>query len=172
MPTKEHTTSRSFLKASLLGAAATATGVGGSLRAAQALEHVTIRPGKSRVAITTGDDRADNIFRGLKVFEKEIANAIGNRRVVIKPNNVIITNPLCATHAGCLEGILEFLTSIGKTDVMMAEAPAVGSAIDGFENYGYLDLTKKYKVDLVDIDSGSFEIMHAIDETEDRKSVV
>jgi hypothetical protein len=36
----------------------------------------------SRVALMAGDDRADNVFRGLKAFEKEIAQAIGNRRVV------------------------------------------------------------------------------------------
>ena len=163
MPMKEHPTRRSFLRASLLGTA-TAIGLGGPVRAVQALADAPKCLGKSRVAVTNGDDRADNIFRGLKVFEKEIANAIGDRRVVIKPNNVIITNPLCATHASCVEGILEFLESIGKTDVIMVEAPAVGSALDGFENYGYMDLVKKYKVNLVDIDSGAFEVMHAFDE--------
>ena len=61
-----------------------------------------------------GQDRADIAFQALKPFAREIAQAIGNRRVVIKPNNVAIDVPLCATHAGCLEGILEFLKSIDK----------------------------------------------------------
>src|ERR1022692_3287222 len=62
----------------------------------------------SKVALTNGDNRTDNIFRGLRSLEKEIALSIGNRRVVIKPNNVSPTNQLAATHADALTGILEF----------------------------------------------------------------
>ena len=64
----------------------------------------------------TGDNRADMAFRGLKAFQNEIARAIGNRRVIIKPNNVAIDRPLCATHADTIEGILEFLKSIKRLE--------------------------------------------------------
>ncbi len=63
----------------------------------------------SSVAITSGDNRADLAFRALKPFSEQIAQAIGDRRVVLKPNNVSIDIPLCATHVDTLEGILEFL---------------------------------------------------------------
>src|SRR5664280_1749125 len=69
----------------------------------------------SSVAITTGDNRADMAFRALKPFSGEIAKAIGTRRVVLKPNNVNIDVQLASTHVDTLEGILEFLQSIGKT---------------------------------------------------------
>ena len=38
------------------------------------------------VGITKGPDRADNAFRALQLFKKQIAAAIGNKRVVIKVN--------------------------------------------------------------------------------------
>jgi len=53
----------------------------------------------SKVALTNGDNRTDNIFRALKSLEREIAPSIGNRRVIIKPNNVSPDNQLASTHA-------------------------------------------------------------------------
>ena len=64
----------------------------------------------SRVSLAGGNDRADIAFKSLEPFKDEIAAAIGNKRVILKPNNVIINVPLCATHADNLEGILEFLS--------------------------------------------------------------
>src|ERR1041385_2092092 len=59
----------------------------------------------ARVSLTNGDQRSDNIFRALRTLEKEIAQSIGNRRVVIKPNNVSTTNQLAATHSDALVAI-------------------------------------------------------------------
>src|SRR5450759_5352076 len=44
----------------------------------------------TRVSLTSGDNRADLAFRALQPFSKQIKHAIGNRRVVLKPNNVLI----------------------------------------------------------------------------------
>src|SRR5665647_3227607 len=60
------------------------------------------------VAITYGDNRADIAFRALQPFSKQIRQSIGNRRVVLKPNNVLIDVPLTSTHVETLEGVLEF----------------------------------------------------------------
>ncbi len=122
----------------------------------------------ARVALTTGNNRADNTFRALRTFEKEIAQAIGNKLVVLKPNNVSIDKPLCATHADHLEGILEFLKSIRKTNVVIAESPANGSAVDSFANYGYNKLAGKYGVKLVDLDKTDFDIMYCWDQSDMR----
>jgi len=123
----------------------------------------------SRVGLTTGDNRADMVFRALKPFSKEIAAAIGKKRVVLKPNNVSIDLPLCATHVDTLEGILEFLTSIGKMkNVIIAESAANGPTMDGFSNYGYLRLTAKYPVKLVDLDSEAIEKIYVFDEKDFR----
>jgi uncharacterized protein (DUF362 family) len=119
----------------------------------------------SRVGLTTGDNRADMVFRALQPFSKEIKASIGKRRVVLKPNNVSINLPLCATHVDTLEGILEFLKSIGKdNNVIIAESAANGPTLDGFSNYGYMKLLSKYPVKLVDLDQEAIDILHVFDE--------
>jgi uncharacterized protein (DUF362 family) len=159
---------RDFLKTSFLGGLA----VVGAPRLASLVhaadESAAPKP-TSRVGLFHGDDRVDIAFRALKVHEQEVRRAIGRRRVVIKPNNVAIDNQLCATHAGCLEGILEFLKSIGKLqDTVIAESAANGPTLDGFENYHYTGLAKKYSVKLIDLDGQEVERVHVFDETDFR----
>ncbi len=108
------------------------------------------------------------VFKGLKALDKSIAAAIGSKRVVIKPNNVSTTKQLAATHAGHIEGILEFLKSIGKTDVIIAESAADGPTLDGFANFGYDKLAAKYGAKLVDLDQQPCEVLHCFDETDFR----
>ncbi len=120
----------------------------------------------ARVALTTGNSRTDNTFRALRPFEKEIAQAIGNKLVVLKVNMVNIDKPLCATHADQLEGILEFLKSIRKTNVVIAESPGGGSTLEGFANYGYNKFVGKYGVKLVELDKTDFEPMYCLNQTD------
>jgi uncharacterized protein (DUF362 family) len=158
---------RNFLKTSLMGGAAA---VAASHIPVAAAAPVAPAPAAaaharaSRVSLAGGNDRADIAFKSLVPFKDEIAAAIGNKRVILKPNNVIINVPLCATNAENLEGILEFLKSIGKTNVIIAESPAGGSVMDGFANYGYNRLAKKYNVKLVNLDAEKVEIVQCIDE--------
>jgi uncharacterized protein (DUF362 family) len=158
-------TRRDFLKTSLLGMAAfTAAPL-----AAQLVPATKMTGPTSRVALTAGEDRADLTFKGLQFFSKEIAQAIGNKRVIIKPNNVSISNPLCASHADCLEGILEFLKSIKKLDnVAIAESAADGPTLDGFDNYKYTALSSKYPVKFIDLDQELVGILHVFDEKDFR----
>jgi uncharacterized protein (DUF362 family) len=116
-------------------------------------------------SITSGDNRADMAFRALQPYSKQIRQAIGNRRVILKPNNVSIDIPLCATHADTLEGILEFLKSIKKLDnVAIAESAANGPTFDGFSNYGYYRLADKYPVKFVDLDKEGSVVLYVFDE--------
>jgi uncharacterized protein (DUF362 family) len=160
------TNRRLFLKTSLAGGLVAAGGARFPVRAA-ADEEPARR--SSRVALTAGDDRAQNVFQGLKPFQQEIARAIGNRTVIIKPNNVAIDIQLSATHADCLEGILEFLKSIGKLDgAVIAESAAPGAALEGFANYGYPRVAAKYGVKLLDLDEQPHDVLHVFDETDFR----
>jgi uncharacterized protein (DUF362 family) len=156
---------RNFLKTSIMGGVAVTC-----MRPVDALAsfgHQELHA--SSVALTTGDNRADMAFRALTPFSDQIARAIGNKRVVLKPNNVSIDIPLCATHVDTLEGILEFLKSIGKIDnVIIAESAAGGPTMDGFSNYGYFRLVNKYPVKLVDNDKEQFDIIHVFDEKDFR----
>jgi len=112
----------------------------------------------SRVAITKGDSRANNAFRAMQVFKKEIAAAIGDRRVIVKPNVVNHLIELADTHVDWLEGILEFLKSIGKTDVTIAESTP-RCTVEGFENMGYYRLLDKYPARLADLNQEGSKVV-------------
>lgn len=120
----------------------------------------------AKVSLTTGDHRADLVFRALKPFSEQIKRDIGSRRVILKPNNVIIHRQLAATHVDTLEGVLEFLKSIGITqNIMIAESAANGPSLEGFDNYGYMKLAAKYPaVQLVDLDAQPFEKRYVFSE--------
>lgn len=167
------TSRRDFLRASLLGGLAAVAASPLRAIAEDSAPPALAETASSRVALTAGGDRADNTFRALKVFQKEIARAIGDRPVVIKPNNVAIDVQLCATHVDCLEGTLEFLKSIDKLqNVVIAESAASGSTLDGFENYRYTQLLKTYPVKLVDLDQEEFDIVQVFDEKDFRPHAV
>jgi len=152
---------RNFLKTSLIGGMGCAFVHPASIFASQATGKQTL----SKVALTTGDHRADLVFRALQPFSEQIKKGIGNRRVILKPNNVIIDRQLAATHVDTLEGILEFLKSIGVTqNISIAESAANGPTLDGFGNYGYTRLTAKYPVKLVDLDSQPVTKLYVADE--------
>ena len=157
---------RNFLKASLLGGMAFTVPYGNKW------EYLLRNAGtdnSSKVALTTGDHRAEMAFQALKPFSAQIKKAIGNKRIVIKPNNVSITRQLAATHVDSMEGIIEFLKSIGITEnVMIAESAAPGPTFDGFDNFGYFNLNKKYPVKFVDLDQEKHEIVHVFNEKDFR----
>jgi uncharacterized protein (DUF362 family) len=102
----------------------------------------------------------------MKSLEKEIAQSVGNRRVVIKPNNVSTDNQLAATHADALTGILEFLKSIGKLDNAIIAESSAGRTVQGFQNFGYTTLADKYKVKLVDLDQEKFQTIMAFNQSD------
>jgi uncharacterized protein (DUF362 family) len=121
------------------------------------------------VAITTGNSRADIAFRALQPYARQIKQAIGNRRIVLKPNNVSSSVQLAATHVDTFEGILEFLKSIKKLDnVIIAESAADGPTLDAFKNFGYFNLANKYPVKFVDLDQEGSELLYVFDEKDFR----
>ena len=157
---------RHFLKASTLGGMALTMPYGNKLIGFSEKSKTKYT---CRVSLTTGDHQAEMAFQALKPFAEQIRRAIGNKRVVIKPNNVMIDRQLAATHVDTLEGILEFLQSIGITEnVVIAESAANGPTFEGFDNYGYFNLQKKYPVKLVDLDQENSEIIHVFDEKDFR----
>jgi uncharacterized protein (DUF362 family) len=120
----------------------------------------------TKVALTNGDSRTDNIFKAMKAVEKEIVQSIGNRRVVIKPNNVVANNQLASTHADALTAICEFLKSINKLDGAIIAESGTARTMQGFEAYGYPKVAEKYNVKLVDLDQEKYETVMAFDQTD------
>lgn len=118
----------------------------------------------SQAALTAGDSRADNVFQALKMIEPHIRLGIARKkRVLVKPNLVVVNNQLAASHVECLEGILEFLKPIVKDEVIIGDSPAGGQATDGFANYKYHDLSKRYNVKFINFDEQPTEIRHVSD---------
>ena len=135
---------RGFLQGAL-GAAATALFLAPGARPAP--------PSPTLLGLTRGDSRPKNVYDALKLIEPQVrAGLAGKRTVVIKPNLVNTARQLSATHADCIEGLLEFFSPLVKDEIIVAESPANGPAQEAYDNYGYLRLRDKYKVRFMDLD--------------------
>ena len=158
---------RDFIRTSLFGGIAAAT-IPTYAMEALAEQTKVIVDTNSRVSLVTGADRADMAFRALQPFSKEIAQAIGNKRIIIKPNLVSSSIQLSATHKETIEGILEFYKSINKIDNILGigESAADGPTMAAYENYGYMPIAEKYKVKLFDFDTGPTQTIWLMDETD------
>jgi uncharacterized protein (DUF362 family) len=118
----------------------------------------------STVALIKGSDRRQNIYNSLKLIEDQVFAGIGDKTVLIKPNFVQTSKPLAATHVDAVRGVLEFLRTHHKKQVLVAEAAAPKEGtIAGFKNYGYYPLEKEYKVKLVDLNLGAWRHRYVID---------
>ena len=100
---------RNALKMLGFSSAALFTGVFGNIPEAQAAEMVktkkpSIPTGRSTVAFATGTDRRAMMFEVMKPYEKQIREGIKGKQLIIKPNMVSTTVPLCATHVDALRG--------------------------------------------------------------------
>lgn len=118
-----------------------------------------------RVGFASGNSRADNVFQSLKRIEADIKKGLtGRKRVVIKPNLVSTTNQLAATHAECMEGILQFIRPLTKAEIVIAESAASAPTAEGFDHYGYGPVAGKYGARLVDLDREPNVVQHVVDE--------
>lgn len=175
--TEWQTSRRNLLKASMMTSLAAMMGLKFAPRALAAAASTpstaspTIAP--TQVGLTTGTSRADEAFRAMKFFEKQLAQAIGNKKVIIKPNLLMNNNQLCATHAETIEGILDCLKSIKKLDnAVIAESAASGYTQEGYDNYNYVKLAGKYGVKLLDLDEQPVETIYVMNETDYRPKAV
>jgi len=141
----------------------TAAGILGSFALTRNLRADQTAP--ARLALTHGDSRADNVYQALKRIEPEVRQALASKkRILIKPNMVVVHRQLCATHAECMEGILEFFSGLTKNEIAVAETPANGPAMTGYDNYGYLRLKDKYNVKFLELDEQPFEFDYLTNE--------
>ncbi len=157
------TTRRNFLNH-------TAKGLLGGLAAcrlaqAQVQTAAPVPTAPSSVSLTHGDNRADNIYKALKLIEPQIRQGLTRKKtVVIKPNMVSTELQLSATHVDCLRAILEFLKPLVKDEIIITESAGTGPTREGYDNYKYSSLLKEYKVRLLDMDEEPYVIEHVIDE--------
>jgi uncharacterized protein (DUF362 family) len=148
---------RDFIKGASTGLLGTVLSLNSPFAWAKQLrsaEGTTVTPATktAKVSLVKGDSRYDNAYKSLKMIEQDIKAGIGNKQVVLKPNNVVVDRQLAATHVDCLAAILDVLKPICQKPIIIAESPADGSAEVGFENYGYKKLLKEYNVQFRNLD--------------------
>ena len=122
-------------------------------------------PRRSKVALIQGENRRQNIHDALAAIDEEIRPRLARKKyVVIKPNNVSTVNPLAATNAEALRGILDYLAPRFKGPVVIAESSA-GDTLEGFDNFGYHAVAREFRqVSLVDLNrEARYETIPLID---------
>jgi uncharacterized protein (DUF362 family) len=157
---KLYFTRRNFLSTGIAGLVA-ASGLRGQSQAVPVAGVPVKTYGKrSTVALTSGDDRRQNVYDALVAIDDQILPTLKTKkRVLIKPNNVMVTNQLACTHADALRGILDYLAPRFKGPITIAES-AAGDTWTGFRNFKYPEMIKEYpsrQIDLVDLnEEGKF----------------
>jgi uncharacterized protein (DUF362 family) len=154
------------------------TGVGALLTSAELraqtetvpIASVPVREYKPRstVALTSGNNRRKNVVDALTAIDDQIRPRLkAKKRVLIKPNDVSVTNQLAATHVDALRGILDYLAPRFSGPVTIGESSA-GNTWTGFSNYKYRELIKEYKsskIELVDFnEEGKFVLQALLDQ--------
>jgi len=136
---------------------------------APATKTETVRqfPGRSKVSLIRGEDRRKNIHDALLAIDEQIRPKLAQKKyVIIKPNNVSTVNPLAATNADALRGILDYLAPRFQGPVTIAESSA-GDTLEGFDNFGYNKLAAEYRsqqVSLLDFNrDGKYETLPLVD---------
>jgi uncharacterized protein (DUF362 family) len=132
-------------------------------RSAQILQPVSAFNSRSTVSLIEGNNRRKIIYDSLVAIEEQIIPKLQRKKcVIIKPNIVSTVNPLAATHADSLHGILDFLGPRFKGPVIIAESSA-GNTREGFDNFRYPQVTAEHKsqqVSLLDLNhEGRYETL-------------
>jgi len=118
----------------------------------------------TQAALIAGQLRGDNILEALRLIEKQIQHGlVYKKRIIIKPNLVSANRPLAVTHIECVEAILDFLTTLHKKEIIVAESPAGVPVAQCYESHDYYRLQKKYKVKFLDIDQEPSVLKYVID---------
>ncbi len=122
------------------------------------------------VSLVKGTDRRQIIYDALKPFEDEIFAAIGDRRVLIKPNMSVSKNPLAVTHPDAVRAVLEFLRPRHKKKVLIGESGVLNTR-EGYRNNGYEPLEKEYDVRLLDLNDGGWRPWYVFGKEQDPRFV-
>ena len=117
------------------------------------------------VSLAKGEKRRDTVRRSLDLISHDIRRGLKPGKVIIKPNFVSTSVQLAASHADQIRGILDYFREFYDEKILIAEAasPFTGGTSEGFENFGYHQLTEEYNVELLDLNEGPFEKIPILD---------
>lgn len=113
-----------------------------------------VKTNNSRVVIAYGQNIQERTIEALRKFAPKLPKP--GAKILIKPNLVepCPANSGAVTRPELVEGILQFLGE--RYEIFIGESSASWNTWEAFEKAGYFDLSKKYKVQLVNFDEGNF----------------
>jgi uncharacterized protein (DUF362 family) len=131
------------------------------------LEPVATFPGRSKVALIQGQERRKIVHDALVAIDDQVRPGLQRKKyVVIKPNGLGSRNPLAATNADTLRGILDYLAPRFKGPVVIAESSS-DDTLEMYESHAYNRLPAEYgeaKLSLVDLNrEAKYEIIPLVD---------
>jgi len=99
----------------------------------------------ARVSLVKGEDHYQIVYQSLKNIENEIAESIGDKTILIKPNMVVENSPSCATDPIAVKAILDFLKPHHNKQIIIGESTAAfptdkkpdATTLNLFKAYGY-----------------------------------
>lgn len=112
------------------------------------------RSKKPRVAIARGETREEAVRNALALVREDILAKVRGR-VLIKPNFLSSVNYLASTQAGAVRPVLELLCESRAESVIIGEGGS-RSTRQAFDRFGYRDLARDFKVDLVDLNRDAY----------------
>ncbi|MDF1525036.1 MAG: DUF362 domain-containing protein [bacterium] len=77
----------------------------------------------------------------------------GFDRIIIKPNMVNNSPPQVTTDVLCVMAVVEYLKERTDTEIVVAEGSGEGRTLDNLKLNGYEQITRKFGVELVDLDA-------------------
>ena len=113
---------------------------------------------RSRVGLAHrgADRRRENVRQALEAVRDEVAARLADP-VLIKPNFLSSSNPLCSTQADAVRGVLDFLAALPRPprEVIIAEGANEKESGEAFRNFGYPALSAEYPfaIQLVDLNT-------------------
>ncbi len=117
----------------------------------------------SRLALTRGDDRYQNLTAALDAIVDDV-DLRDVAQILVKPNFVSPDHPLCATHVDATRATIDWLRARTDVPIVIGEGTALRSTWDAFENYGYLSLPDEYRdVSLMDLNTDEAVELTAFD---------
>jgi uncharacterized protein (DUF362 family) len=115
-----------------------------------------------KVALIKGNDRKANVAKALQLIDDQID--ISKRdRILIKPNFVSVHDQSTATHVDAVKAVVEHIRQYTSKTITIGESAALGSAPQGYSNYGFLPLVKEFGVKLLNFDEGEYIEVEAYD---------
>lgn len=110
----------------------------------------------SRVIVTMGKNITERTLTSLKTLSPKLPEE--NSKILIKPN---LVEPMpkdsgAITRPEIIEGVIQYLQSLGKYEIYVGEGAAIYETEKCFEEAKYYDILSKYDVKFVNLNEGPF----------------